>query len=499
MQLSRLLMMDLSQPELTADEKAFLKDHPIGGVCLFGRNIRTKEQVADFVASIREIAGQEVLIGIDQEGGSVLRMYDIPYCPSGMSLGAADDVALTEKVASIAARGLASAGINVNFAPVADVNNNPMNPIVVDRAFSADPVHASRHVAAYVKGMQAANVAATIKHFPGHGDVSTDSHEDLPKLNFGRERFEEIEMPPFKAGFAAGADCVMTFHGIVGCLDPENPATLSRKVITDFLRGELGYDGVVFTDALDMGAIAKYNTPAQSATRAVIAGVDQPLHIGPLADHIAIIKAYEDALKDGRLDPKEVEDKLRRISRLAAKYTPKPNPAGAWQAGDEELLREAAIRGMAMIGDFKLIEKSQKVVIVAPTKFHVSIASMLSTKPQELLAAELTARGYQVETAFYDPEQIDEAMVLAKIDAADVALFNTVNSLRLNAAEKALAAKVVGSGKARHIGVWNPYHAMDLQCPTLLTFNPEDRAIKAVAEVMTQGPLPTGKVPVKLS
>ncbi len=498
MQLSRLLMMDLSAPKLTADEISFLKDHPIGGVCLFGRNIQSKEQVADYVASIRDIAGQEVVMGIDQEGGSVLRMYDIPYCPSGMSLGSANDLELTERVAAIAGRGLAAAGVNVNFAPVADVNNNPMNPIVVDRAFGADPIHSGRHVAAYIRGMQSAGVAATVKHFPGHGDVSTDSHEDLPKLDFDRARFESIELPPFLEAFKSDVAAVMTFHGIVSCIDPENPATLSRKVITGLLRETLGYDGVVFTDALDMGAIAKYNTPAQSATRAILAGCDMPLHIGKLSEHRAIIASYEAALADGRLDRQEAQDKLRRIATLAKNFAPKPNPAGAWQDGDEELLSLAARKGMTTIGDFELLKKGQKVVVIAPTKFHVSIASMLSTKPQELIVAELRNAGFEVETAFYDPDNLNDAEVLGLVAHSDVALFTTVNSLRLNAAEKALAQKVISTGKARHIGVWNPYHAMDLNCPTILTFNPENRAVKALADVLVNGPLPTGMLPIKL-
>jgi beta-N-acetylhexosaminidase len=500
MQLSKLLMMDLSSPKLTEEEKIFLKKYPIGGVCLFGRNIESKEQVAEFTQEIRDIAGEDTIIAIDQEGGSVLRLYDVPYCPSGMSLGAADDTKLTLDVAKAGARGLRAAGINLNFGPIADINNNPLNPIVVDRAFGSEADKVTPHVLSYIEGMQAEGVAATIKHFPGHGDVEDDSHEELPRVTFDIERLHSLELVPFKAAFEKDTAALMTFHGIVECLDKENSATLSRKVITDLLRNELGYDGLVFTDALDMGAIAKFNTPAQAALRAIKAGVDMPLHIGPLSEHASIIEGYQKAFENGELDQGELADKFRRIQTLTKKYPAQADPTSAWTEGDEELLQKASDRGIcALNGLSEALSKDDKTLIISPTGYHVSIASMLPSKPVPELTKELIKGGINIESHSYDSADFKIEDIISKSLPYDKVIFVTVNSLRMNVKEKELCKQICNVGKIIHVGLWNPYHAEDLDCPTLLTFNPETRAVKAAAKALLSGNYGSAKLPITLN
>ena len=274
----RLLMLDLSGPTLSSDERAFFADYQVGGVCLFSRNSIDRHQAADLTAELRSLLGENLLIATDQEGGGVVRAGDVPFSPGTMLLGAANDPDLTRKVAAATARGLRAMGINVNFAPVADVNNNPLNPVIGDRSFGAEPEHVAEHVVAFVQGLQSENVAATVKHFPGHGDTATDSHLALPELDVSLERLHALELLPFKAAIQTGVAGVMSYHGVVQALDSENPATLSIRAITDLLRGELGFDGVTFTDALEMRAIQDRYSPAESVVRALAAGIDMPLY-----------------------------------------------------------------------------------------------------------------------------------------------------------------------------------------------------------------------------
>src|SRR5690625_3490977 len=176
-----LLFLDLSSTSLTPDERELLASRRFAGLTVFARNVQDRFQLADYLSEVRELAGDDFIVATDQEGGRVLRVLDLPYPPAAMALGAADDAELTREVARATARGLRSTGINVDFAPVADLNVNPLNPVIADRAFGTDPEAVSRHVSAFVTGLQEEGVAATVKHFPGHGDTSLDSHLALDR------------------------------------------------------------------------------------------------------------------------------------------------------------------------------------------------------------------------------------------------------------------------------------------------------------------------------
>src|SRR5690606_5018961 len=165
------VMIDLSDTRVTPAERDLLSEGRVAAVCLFGRNVVDRFQLSDYVAELRSLAGSDLIVAIDQEGGGVLRLRDVPFPPAAMSLGSADDELLTERVAAATGRGLRSVGVNLDFAPVADVNSNPDNPVIADRSFGSDPDLVSRHVTAFVRGLQGEGVAATLKHFPGHGDT----------------------------------------------------------------------------------------------------------------------------------------------------------------------------------------------------------------------------------------------------------------------------------------------------------------------------------------
>jgi beta-N-acetylhexosaminidase len=281
-------------------------------------NVDSTEQVRGLTSGLQAGAAKlparvPILIGTDQEFGVVTRVKSgVTALPSAMAFGAARDAALTERAWRAAATELAALGINVNFAPVADVlGRSPGGPIG-SRSYGSDPTVAAAQVAAAVRGLQGAGVAATLKHFPGHGHTTTDSHTDLPVLAQGRAAMERGDLPPFTAGIGAGAWLVMSGHLDVRSIEPGVPATFSRKVLTDLLRGRMGFDGVVVSDALNM-APAKRWAPGEAAVRALLAGNDVLLMPPDLP---AAQAGLRKALDGGRLPRARLVEAVTRILTL---------------------------------------------------------------------------------------------------------------------------------------------------------------------------------------
>ena len=247
----------------------------LGSICLFGHNVEGPAQVAALTAAI-SAANQHTIVAIDEEGGDVSRLHQregSPF-PGNAVLGRIDDIELTRAVAGEVGAQLADVGIHLTLAPDADVNSNPDNPVIGVRSFGADPVAVAAHTAAWTDGVQAAGVAACAKHFPGHGDTSSDSHLSVPVLTADEATLSDRELVPFAAAIAAGTKTIMTSHIRVTALDPDNVATFSDTILGDLLRGRLGFDGVIVTDALDMvGASGSSGIPA-AAVASIAAGAD---------------------------------------------------------------------------------------------------------------------------------------------------------------------------------------------------------------------------------
>ena len=275
----------------------------LGGVVLFSRNVADRAQLAALSAGIRAERA-EALIGIDEEGGDVTRLEagtGSSY-PGNLALGAVDDVELTGQVAAAIGGELAASGVNLDLAPVADVNSDELNPIIGVRSFGSEPALVARHTAAFVSGLQRAGVAACAKHFPGHGATRSDSHLELPTIDVDRETLLARELVPFRAAIAAGVQSLMTAHIRVPALD-DLPATLSRAHLTGLLREELGFDGMVITDALEMRAVSATVGVEEGAVLAIAAGADA-LCLGHdlFEDDVRRIRqALVEAVRAGRL------------------------------------------------------------------------------------------------------------------------------------------------------------------------------------------------------
>ncbi|TXS53426.1 glycoside hydrolase family 3 protein [Streptomyces sp. uw30] len=293
----------------------------LASVGLFGRNIASPEQLAALTAQLRA-ERDDVLVAIDEEGGDVTRLEvrTGSSFPGNHALGAVDDVELTREVAFEMGRRLAACGVNLNWAPSADVNSNPSNPVIGVRSFGADTALVARHTAAYVTGLQSAGVAACTKHFPGHGDTAVDSHHALPRIDADASVLAERELSPFRAAIAAGTRAVMSAHILVPALDPDRPATLSRPVLTDLLRGELGYTGLIVTDGMEMQAIAATYGIERGSVLAIAAGADAICVGGGLADDETVRRlrdALVAAVRSGELAEARLAEAAERVRELA--------------------------------------------------------------------------------------------------------------------------------------------------------------------------------------
>lgn len=275
-------------------------------------------EAASLLNRLQSEAALPMLNTADFEAGVGFRISGATAFPRQMAVGAAGDERLAYEAARITAIEGRAIGIHVNFSPLADVNNNPGNPVINTRSFGEVPDQVGRLASAYVRGLQAGGMLATLKHFPGHGDTDVDSHLGLPIINQPRARLDEIELAPFRQGLAAGADAVMTGHIELPALDPADfsPATLSRPIVTGLLRGELKFQGLIYTDSMGMDAVSRRLSPGEAAVRAMQAGNDIVLHSPDDAAAVAAIKA---AVEKGAIPLAQIDDSVRRVLRAKAR------------------------------------------------------------------------------------------------------------------------------------------------------------------------------------
>ncbi|MEW6046677.1 MAG: beta-N-acetylhexosaminidase, partial [Bacillota bacterium] len=313
--------------EVGPEISELVRRHYVGGVILFARNVSDPVQVAALTNALQEMAkrsgaGIPLLVSVDQEGGLVARLTrGATVFPGNMALGAAGSEELAYQAGLWTARELRAVGIHQNYAPVVDVNNNPQNPVIGVRSFGESPEAVARLGAAMVRGLQDGGVLATAKHFPGHGDTTVDSHIDLPTVAHPMDRLQRVELLPFRAAIEAGVASIMTAHITFPAVDPTPglPATLSERVLTDLLRRQMRFEGLVVTDAMEMGAIAKNFGIEQAAVRAVQAGADAVLVAWP-KDWTTAVKVADrlvEAARSGEIPPARLDEAAGRV--LAAK------------------------------------------------------------------------------------------------------------------------------------------------------------------------------------
>jgi beta-N-acetylhexosaminidase len=339
-QIGRLLVAGFDGVQLPAELRSLARDFGLGGVILFARNVAEPGQVAELSYEAARLSPDvPAWVSIDQEGGRVARLK-APFTewPPMATLGRSGDLRLAERFARALAAELRAVGVTLDYAPVLDVHTNSRNPVIGDRALSGKAEDVARLGAALIRTLQAEGIAACGKHFPGHGDTSTDSHLELPIVEHPPERLREVEFLPFRAAVAAGVASIMTAHVLVPSLDEKRPATLSRRIVSGLLREEIGYDGVILSDDLEMKAIASEYSVPSAAVLAVEAGCDGVLICSGNHDQqAAALEALIHAVEEGRVPFGRVEDALRRQQRAKERFLAATPVSGARPLGPQAL------------------------------------------------------------------------------------------------------------------------------------------------------------------
>ncbi|MFJ7330174.1 glycoside hydrolase family 3 protein [Streptomyces cyaneofuscatus] len=490
----------------------------VGGIIYFAwaHNTRDPHQIAALSNGIQQAALGErsrvpLLISTDQEHGIVCRVGEpATLLPGAMALGAGGSRSDTRRAAWIAGAELAALGINQNYAPDADVNVNPANPVIGVRSFGSDPQAVAELVAAQVKGYQGAGVAATAKHFPGHGDTSTDSHTGLPVIEHTRQEWEELDAPPFRAAIRARIDSIMTAHIVVPALDPsEDPATLSRPILTGILREELGYDGVVVTDSLGMEGVRTKYGDDRVPVLALLAGVDQLLNPPNLS---VAWNAVLEAVRGGEIGEARIDESLLRILRLKNKLGLFRDPFVSGREVDRTVgirkhLLDAdriAERTTTLLADpgalLPLSRRTHRRLLVVGA--DPASPSGTTGPPTTTLTGAFTELGFAA-TALPTgtaPNQAKIAEAVAAAQGRDAVVVATYN-ITASSTQRALVDALVATGvPVVAVAIRNPYDAAHLTgrgvAAILASYSWTDVELRATARVIAGRARPEGRLPV---
>jgi beta-N-acetylhexosaminidase len=328
-QIGQLLIGSFPQTSVSADLRILAKEFDLGGAILFSRNVETPEQVAEVAFEIEALGRtMPAWVSVDQEGGRVARLKE-PFTrwPPMAVLGRSGSETLAERFARALARELAAVGITLDYAPVLDIHTNPKNPVIGDRALAEKADEVARLGSVIVRALQDEGVAACGKHFPGHGDTSTDSHHELPLVEHPPDRLRRVEFEPFRAAILAQVGFIMTAHVLVPALDEEQPASLSPILIDGLLRRELGFQGVILSDDLEMKAVSARITVPMAAVQAIKAGCDGVLVCsGNVELQAATLEALIKAVEAGEISYKRLESTMKRLTAAKERFLTAARP-----------------------------------------------------------------------------------------------------------------------------------------------------------------------------
>ncbi|MFD8404547.1 glycoside hydrolase family 3 protein [Streptomyces anulatus] len=495
-----------------------ISTYHVGGIIYFtwAHNTRDPHQIADLSNGLQRaaLAGRSrlpLLVSTDQEHGIVCRVGEpATLLPGAMALGAGGSRSDTRRAAWIAGAELAALGVNQNYAPDADVNVNPANPVIGVRSFGSDPAAVAALVAEQVKGYQGAGIASTAKHFPGHGDTSTDSHTGLPVINHTRAQWEELDAPPFRAAIRARIDSIMTAHIVVPALDPsEDPATLSRPILTGILREELGYDGVVVTDSLGMEGVRTKYGDDRVPVLALLAGVDQLLNPPNLS---VAWNAVLEAVRGGEISEARIDESILRILRLKSRLGLFRDPFVS-RRGVERTVGSRAHRAAAdriaertttLLADpgtlLPLSRRSHRNLLVVgadPASPSGTTGPPTSTLANAFGELGFTARALSTGTA---PNQAKIAEAVAAAEGRDAVVVATYN-VTATSSQRTLVTALVATGvPVVTVAVRNPYDVAHLTgtgvAASLAAYSWTDVELRAAARVIAGHADPEGTLPV---
>ncbi|PRC92323.1 Glycosyl hydrolase family 3 N terminal domain [Solimicrobium silvestre] len=457
--IGQLFMVGFDALEVNPHITRQIQEQKVGGIILFRRNVQSPEQVAALCRNLQEINAAvsdiPLLISIDQEGGMVMRVEQgVTPIPAAMAFQAAGSVQECEQLSRISGDEMRQIGINMILAPVLDVNNNPLNPVIGVRAYGEDPDTVIKYGMAAMRGLQSAGVITTAKHFPGHGDTSTDSHYSMSLVPHGRERLDAMELPPFNAAIAQGVHAIMTAHVVFPAIEsePDLPATLSKAVLTDLLRGELKFNGVIISDCLEMAAISDGVGVTQGALATLQAGADIALISHLEARQQVAIDAVVEAALSGTISMERIDDAYQRVQQLkqitaVSEWRNAPiKPVGLMQPEALALAKKVQKAALRVQGDFRPLNLQLPVTLITlEVRLRSEVDEAVVARNKEarssmlpaLLEAGVNVREFALSS---EAKDADVAAAIAFAEGAQQIVLQTYNAMLVLGQQQLLAA-----------------------------------------------------------
>ena len=502
----QLMSVAFHGSRVTSALEAMIRDKGVGGVILYSENFSDAASLSRLIAELSEIARQAKTIPlffeIDQEGGAVTRIgKGATVLPGQMALAATPDPAQSVRTAvGIIANELNAVGVNWNLAPDGDVNDEPTNPVIGNRSFSSDPARVSSLVTAAVQAYAAANFLCCVKHFPGHGSTTIDSHTGLPRIDADRATLDRIELAPFRAAIAVGVPAIMSAHIVVPALDPTPglPVTLSKPVLTDLLRGTLGFGGVIVTDDLEMGALQSVGEAA-AGLRALQAGADFLLFRFDESAQLEGHRRIADAVRAGALPLERLEASARRIVNLkrsrsiylGRRETPAPDLAAHAQVS-LDLARDS----ITLLRNRTVLPLRGRVLVIAPANPDVAVL------PDQPALGTVIARKRSdavTQTMSLKPNASDVDRAVSAARQSDVVVIGTTD-LFANPEQAQLVRAVANERPVCMVSLRGPYDVMTVtDVPAYLcAYDGREPSLVAASEILVGERKPVGAVPVEI-
>jgi beta-N-acetylhexosaminidase len=512
----QLMIVAFREDTVSPIASEMIRDKHVGGMILFTRNLGDPAHARELTGALQALArgsgGIPLFLGLDQEGGVVNRAAaGFTIWPSQMLLGAAGDPALVARAAQLTALELRAIGMNMNFAPVLDVNNNPANPVIGTRSFGADPARVAALGVVAIAAYQQAQMIAVGKHFPGHGDTAVDSHLALPQIDKSIDQLEQLELIPFRAAIDAGVDVIMTAHIDLPSITGAEPATLSPAVLTDMLRERLGYDGLIITDDLEMGAIVDQYGTAEAALRAFRAGADLLLFRFTEQEQRKGHALLLDAIRREPALAERLDASVRRILRLKLRRglfveTPPPDLAEVGSAAHLTAAVDTAAAGLTLLrnqgGRLPLrLAADARLLVLAP--YPADVATVEVPVDGALSLGEAITRKHAATTALtyaLDPDERQRADLLAAAKGSAAVLVGTYDA-QFYPSQRALVELLLAAGHAPIVvSLRLPYDIDELpDLPVYLAaYDDRTPTLLALADALFGVRAPAGRLPVPL-
>ena len=500
----QLMSVAFHGTKITPALESMIRDRKVGGVILYSENFTDAASLKQLAADLQRIASDTktvpLLLSMDQEGGAVVRIArGAAVLPGNMALAATPDPAdSVRKAVAVTARDLRAVGVNFELAPDADVNNEPRNPIILNRSFGSDPQRVAQLVRVATQAFADAKFLCCAKHFPGHGATTTDSHTGLPLLDVDRARLDSVELVPFRAAIAAGVPAIMSAHIRIPALDPtaDLPITLSPRVMTDLVRTQLGFSGLLVTDDLEMGALTQTRSESQAGYDAFVAGADYLLFRFDESAQIDAHAKLAAGMSSGALSPSRVEASLRRILGVKDRFGILDGGATSGTAGsdtDRATADELARLSITVLRAGGLPLRG-RIFVASPQNPDIALVA-----DQPTLGAVLAQRlpNVTAQTITISPTQADIDRAVAMARAADVCVVGSVD-LFSYPQQAVLVKALVGVRPTVLVSLRSPYDILSAPSVSgyVCAYTGRGPSLRALAEVLAGSRAPSGTLPV---